>query len=94
MLNDRLHIVSEPNIQDTSIVDMTRGVFVDSRALSTEQFTRYFRSHNTQFIQRPELNYRQAAEFYSTYLLGERLLKAKKDEYLYIHSGMLLRSLA
>lgn len=81
MLNERLGVFSTHNNQDSYIIDFERGVFADSNAMSEEQFTRYFRDYPKNIIQRPDLNARQASEFYRTYLLGERLLNAKRYEY-------------
>ena len=61
MLNERNNLYNETNIQDSYIIDMVRGIFVDSRAMSEEQYARYFRTYPTNFVQRPDLNPRQAA---------------------------------
>ena len=84
MLNERLGIFSAHNTQDSVVIDLQRGVVADSNAMDDEQYTRYFRKYPTHLIQRPDLNPRQAADFYRSYLLGERLLNAKRYEYNYL----------
>ena len=81
MLNERLGIFSTHNNQDSMVIDTQRGVVADSNAMDEEQFSRYFRHYPSHIIQRPDLNPRQAIEFYRSYLLGERLLNAKRYEY-------------
>lgn len=81
MLNEKLGVFSTHNNQDSMIIDLERGVVADSNAMSEEQFNRYFRRYPEHLIQRPDLNARQANEFYRSYFLGERLINAKRYEY-------------
>ena len=81
MLNDRMGIKPKFNTEWTYVIDMEKGVYVDSRAMTEEQYTKYFRDIN--YRTRPDLNYRQTCEFSKKYLLGERLLHYKKSQYLF-----------
>lgn len=69
------------NEQDQVVVDLERGVVVDSRALNEDQFNRYFRT--VSFASRPDMNERQASEYFKTLKMGERFLELQKKLYQY-----------
>lgn len=78
MLNDRMGMKPKFNTDWTYVIDMEKGIYVDSRAMNEQQYTRYFRDQN--FRSRPDLNYRQTSQFSRKYLLGEKLLHYKKQQ--------------
>lgn len=68
MLNDRWGLVANQTMFPGFVIDMEKGVVVDSRALNEEQFTKYYRTQT--FRSRPDLNPRQSMEFNWYYKLG------------------------
>lgn len=44
MLNQKLGLLATPTNIDGFVLDFNKGVYVDSRAMNEEQFTRYYRT--------------------------------------------------
>lgn len=72
------------------MVDLERGIVVDSRALNEEQFNRYFRT--VPVASRPDMNARQASEFFRTLHCGERFLELQAKLYRFSNIGLMFRS--
>ncbi len=78
MLNDKFGLLANQTFFPGYVIDMEKGVVVDSRAMSDEQYTRYYRTEG--FRIRPDLNARQSFEFFRLYTFGEKILMAKASQ--------------
>ena len=79
MLENKWNLTAYHNFQFGYVIDTEKGVYVDSRTMSREQYTKYYRTETNN--KRPDLNFRQSTEFARKYWFGEQLLNLKKHQY-------------
>lgn len=44
MLEEKFNLLAYPNFQYGFVIDTEKGVYVDSQAMSKEQYTKYYRT--------------------------------------------------
>lgn len=62
------------------IIDFERGLVTHTKVLDRTQYTRYVREKNTN-VKRPDLNHRQADQYFRAYMLGEKLIQFMKTAH-------------
>ena len=58
------------------IIDFERGLVTHTKVLDSTQYSRYVRKPTN--VKRPDLNARQADQYFKTYVVGEKLIQFMK----------------